>query len=147
MKSEFYSAVAQISAERGITPEEIIEKVEQALISAYKRRFGAGLNVAVRIDLSTGEAKVYAEKRVVEEVEDPREEIALAEARKLVPKIQVDEAVTIETTPRDFGRIAAQTARQVFMQQIREAERNKVVGEFSARLGEMVSAIVRRVMF
>jgi N utilization substance protein A len=145
MKSEFYSAVAQISTERGITPEEIIEKVEQALISAYKRRFGTGQNVTVRIDLSTGEAKVYAEKRVVEEVEDPREEIPLLEARKLVPKIQVGEAVTIETTPRDFGRIAAQTARQVFMQQIREAERNKVIGEFSGRVGEMISGVVRRV--
>jgi N utilization substance protein A len=145
MKSEFYSAVAQISTERGITPEEIIEKVEQALISAYKRRFGASLSVSVRIDLSTGEAKVYADKRVVEEVEEPREEISLSEARKLVPQVQVGEAVTIETTPRDFGRIAAQTARQVFMQQIREAERNKVIGEFSDRLGEMVSAVVRRI--
>lgn len=145
MKSEFYAAVAQISTERGISLEEIIEKVEQALISAYKRRFGAGQNVSVRIDLSTGEARVYAEKRVVEEVEDPREEIALSEARKLVPKIQVGEAVTIESTPRDFGRIAAQTARQVFMQQIREAERNKVIGEFSGRVGEMISAVVRRV--
>jgi N utilization substance protein A len=145
MKSEFYAAVSQISSERGITAEEIIEKVEQALISAYKRRFGTGQNVSVRIDLSTGEAKVYAEKRVVDEVEDPREEIALKEACKLVPKIQEGEVITIETTPRDFGRIAAQTARQVFMQQIREAERNKVIGEFAGRVGEMVSAIVRRV--
>ncbi len=145
MKSEFYAAVAQISTERGISLEEIIEKVEQALISAYRRRFGVGQNVSVRIDLSTGEARVYAEKRVVEEVEEPREEISLSEARKLVPKIQVGEAVTIESTPRDFGRIAAQTARQVFMQQIREAERNKVIGEFSGRVGEMISAVVRRV--
>jgi N utilization substance protein A len=145
MKSEFYAAVAQISTERGITPEEIIEKVEQALISAYKRRFGASQNVTVRIDLSTGEARVYSEKRVTEEVEDPREEIDLLEARKLAPKIQVGEAVTIESTPRDFGRIAAQTARQVFMQQIREAERNKVIGEFSGRVGEMIAAVVRRV--
>lgn len=145
MKSEFYAAVAQISSERGITAEEIIDKVEQALISAYKRRFGASQNVSVRIDLSSGEAKVYAEKRVVEEVEEPREEIALPEARRLVPNIQVGQVITIEATPRDFGRIAAQTARQVFMQQIREAERNKVIGEFSGRVGEMVSAVVRRV--
>jgi N utilization substance protein A len=145
MKSEFYSAVAQISAERGITPEEIIEKVEQALISAYKRRFGASLSVSVQIDPSSGEAKVYADKLVVEEVEDPREEISLTEARKFVPEIEVGGAITIETTPRDFGRIAAQTARQVFMQQIREAERNKVIAEFSDRLGEMVNAVVRRV--
>ncbi len=145
MKSEFYAAVAQISSERGISAEEIIEKVEQALISAYKRRFGTGQNVSVRIDLSTGEAKVYAEKRVVEEVEDSREEISVAEARRLVPKIQAGEVITIETTPRDFGRIAAQTARQVFMQQIREAERNKVIVEFSGRVDEMVNAVVRRV--
>lgn len=145
MKSEFYAAVAQISSERGISAEEIIEKVEQALISAYKRRFGASQNVTVRIDLATGEAKVYATKRVVQEVEDPREEISLAEARRLVPKIQEGETITIEATPRDFGRIAAQTARQVFMQQIREAERNKVIGEFTGRVGEMVSAVVRRV--
>lgn len=145
MKSEFYAAVAQISAERGISPEEIIQKVEQALISAYKRRFGAAQNVSVRIDLSTGEAKVYAEKNVVEEVEDAREQISLAEGRRLVPDVQVGQIITIESTPRDFGRIAAQTARQVFMQQIREAERSKILDEFSSRIGEMVSAVVRRV--
>jgi len=145
MKSEFYAAVSQISSERGITAEEILEKVEQALISAYKRRFGASQNVSVRIDPNTGEAKVYAEKRVVAEVEDPREEIILAEARRLVPNIAVGQVISIETTPRDFGRIAAQTARQVFLQQIREAERNKVISEFAGRVGEMVSAVVRRV--
>lgn len=145
MKSEFYAAVAQISSERGISPEEILDKVEQALISAYKRRFGAAQNVSVRIDLATGEAKVFAEKRVVEEVTDPREEISLAEARRLVPNVTVGQAISIEATPRDFGRIAAQTARQVFLQQIREAERNKVVGEFAGRVGEMVTAVVRRI--
>ena len=145
MKSEFYAAVAQISSERGITPEEILEKVEQALISAYKRRFGTSQDVTVRIDLDTGEAKVYAEKRVVKEVDDPREEISLHEARRLLPEAQIDSVITIETTPRDFGRIAAQTARQVFMQQIREAERNKLLGEYVDRVGEMVSTVVRRV--
>jgi N utilization substance protein A len=145
MKSEFYAAVAQISSERGISPEEILEKVEQALISAYKRRFGAAQNVSVRIDPATGEAKVYAEKRVVEEIEDPREEISPAEARRLVPDVEVGSVIAIETTPRDFGRIAAQTARQVFMQQIREAERNKVLGEYANRIGEMISTVVRRV--
>ncbi|MGC8875159.1 MAG: transcription termination factor NusA, partial [Chloroflexia bacterium] len=145
MKSEFYAAVAQISSERGISPEEILDKVEQALISAYKRRFGAAQNVSVRIDLATGEAKVFAEKRVVEQVTDPREEVSLAEARRLVPDVAVGQVISIETTPRDFGRIAAQTARQVFLQQIREAERNKVMGEFAGRVGEMVTAVVRRV--
>ena len=145
MKSEFYAAVAQISSERGIPPEEIIEKVQQALISAYKRRFGGGQNISVRIDPATGTARVYAEKRVVEEVEDPREEISLAEARRLLPNARVGEVITIETTPRDFGRIAAQTARQTFLQHIREAERNKVLGEFAGRVGEMISAVVRRV--
>ncbi len=145
MKSEFYAAVAQISSERGIPPEEIIEKVQQALISAYKRRFGGGQNISVRIDPATGTARVYAEKRVVEEVEDPREEISLAEARRLLPNARLGEVVTIETTPLDFGRIAAQTARQTFLQHIREAERNKILGEFAGRVGEMISAIVRRV--
>ncbi|MGB9723220.1 MAG: transcription termination factor NusA [Chloroflexia bacterium] len=145
MKSEFYAAVAQIASERGIPPEEVIEKVQQALISAYKRRFGGGQNISVRIDPATGTARVYAEKRVVEEVEDPREEISLAEARRLLPNARLGEVITIETTPRDFGRIAAQTARQTFMQHIREAERNKVLGEFAGRVGEMISAVVRRV--
>ncbi|MBN1485016.1 MAG: transcription termination/antitermination protein NusA [Chloroflexia bacterium] len=145
MKTEFYTAVAQISAERGISPEEILEKVEQALISAYKRRFGAAEDVSVRIDLDTGEAKVYIEKRVVDEVEDPLEEIPLDEARRLLPKAEMGTVITIETTPRDFGRIAAQTARQVFMQQIREAERNKVLGEYADRVGEMINVVVRRV--
>jgi len=145
MKSEFYAAVAQIASERGISPEEIIEKVQQALISAYKRRFGGGQNISVRIDPATGTVRVYAEKRVVEEVEDPREEISLVEARRLLPNARLGEVITIETTPRDFGRIAAQTARQTFLQHIREAERSKVLGEFAGRVGEMVSAIVRRV--
>ncbi len=145
MKSEFYAAVAQISSERGIPPEEILEKVQQALISAYKRRFGGGQNISVRIDPATGTVRVYAEKRVVEEVEDSREEISLAEARRLLPNARVGEVITIETTPRDFGRIAAQTARQTFLQHIREAERNKVLGDFAGRVGEMISAVVRRV--
>ncbi len=145
MKSEFYAAVAQISSERGISPEEILDKVEQALISAYRRRFGATQDVSVQIDLETGRARVYTEKRVVERVEDPQEEISLAEARRLLPDVEVGAVITIETTPRDFGRIAAQTARQVFMQQIREAERNKVVEEFAHRVGEMISCVVRRV--
>lgn len=143
MKSDFLLAITQLCSERNLPEEVIIEAVEAALISAYKRNFGATRNISVKIDLSSGKAKVYAEKEVVEEVQDERSQISLAEARKIDENAEVGGTVTIETTPHHFGRIAAQTAKQVILQRIREAERDALYAAYADREGEMVSGTVQ----
>jgi len=145
LKNDFLVAVAQISAERHLPKEVILEDIEQALILAYKRNFGAAQNINVQIDPNTGKARVYVHKEVVEEVKDQRTQIGLAEARKIDPDALVDGTVQIEMTPRNFGRIAAQTAKQVFLQRIREAERESMYADWSDRLGEVVMGRVRNV--
>ncbi len=145
MKNDFLVAVAQISAERHLPKEVILEDIEQALILAYKRNFGAAQNVDVQIDPNTGKARVFVQKEVVEEVKDNRTQIGLAEARKIDPDALVNGSVQIEMTPRNFGRIAAQTAKQVFLQRIREAERESMYADWSDRLGEVVMGRVRNI--
>ncbi len=145
MKNDFLVAVAQISAERHLPKEVILEDIEQALILAYKRNFGAAQNVDVQIDPNTGKARVYVQKEVVDEVKDNRTQIDLAEARKIDPDALVNGSVQIEMTPRNFGRIAAQTAKQVFLQRIREAERESMYADWSDRLGEVVMGRVRNI--
>jgi N utilization substance protein A len=145
LKNDFAVAVAQISAERHLPKEVILEDIEQALILAYKRNFGAAQNVDVQIDPNTGKARVYVQKEVVEEVKDNRTQIGLAEARKIDPDALVNGSVQIEMTPRNFGRIAAQTAKQVFLQRIREAERESMYADWSDRLGEVVMGRVRNI--
>jgi NusA N-terminal domain. len=123
MKSDFYAAIAQIASERGIPKEAIIEVMEKALVSAYRRLLGPNppaVEVVVKLDPISGVARVYAEKQVVDEVYDERFEIDLESARRIKPDAQIGEAVLVETTPRDFGRIAAQTAKQVVLQGIKE---------------------------
>ncbi len=145
MKNDFFVAVAQISAERHLPKEVILEDIEQALILAYKRNFGAAQNVDVQIDPNTGKARVYVQKEVVEEVKDHRTQIGLAEARTIDPDAVANGMVQIEMTPRNFGRIAAQTAKQVFLQRIREAERESMYADWSDRLGEVVMGRVRNI--
>jgi N utilization substance protein A len=144
MKSDFYAAIAQIASERSLSKDVIIESVEQALISAYKRMMGTDQNVTVNIDPTTGMARVYIEKLVVEEVTDPRIELSLAEARAVDPQAEVGSYVPVETTPANFGRIAAQTAKQVVMQRIREAERDRVFVDYNDRIGDIISGVVQR---
>jgi transcription termination/antitermination protein NusA len=145
MKGEFYAAIAQIASERSLAKDVILESVEAALISAYKRMTGSDQSVTVRIDPASGQAHVFAQKMVVEQVEDPRAEISLADARALEPGAQLGDTVQVETTPANFGRIAAQTAKQVVMQRIREAERDRFFSEYIDRVGDIVNVMVQRV--
>ncbi|WP_299644528.1 transcription termination factor NusA [uncultured Chloroflexus sp.] len=147
MKSDFYAAISQIASERGIPKEAIIDVMERALVSAYKRLLGPNpptVEVMVKLDPVSGVARVYAEKQVVDEVYDERFEIDLEAARRIKPDAQIGETVLVESTPRDFGRIAAQTAKQVVLQGIKEIERNYVYSEFENREGELLTATVQR---
>lgn len=144
MNVEFMEALEQIAREKGITIEVLLETIEAALISAYRKNFGSAQNVRVSIDRLTGEVKVFSRKNVVEDVEDPRTEISLEEARELDPRYNLEDIVEMEVTPKDFGRIAAQTAKQVVVQRIREAERNLVYEEFRNREGDIITGIVQR---
>ena len=145
MKNDFLVAITQISAERHLPKETVLEAVEQALVLGYKRNFGAAQNIDVRIDPNTGNARVYVEKEVVEEIKDERTQIPLQEARKIEPLATVGTFVRIETTPKNFGRIAAQTAKQVILQRIREAERDSMYADWSDRLGELVLGTIRNI--
>src|SRR5579883_744977 len=147
MKTDFIAAINQVSSEKGVSKEVVIEAIEAALVSAYKRNFGGAANqdVVVRINRQTGDVRVFLVKRVVEEVTDPRTEITLSEAREIEPTAQLEGAVEVETTPRDFGRIAAQTAKQVVMQRLREAERELVYEAFTEREGDVVTGVIERV--
>jgi N utilization substance protein A len=145
MKSEFAIALSQICADRKLPENVILEAIEAALVSAYKRDFGSTQNISVTLDPRTGRARVFTEKEIVEQVEDPRTQVSLAEARRLDAMAELGGTMRIETTPQNFGRIAAQTAKQVVLQRIREAERDQLFGEFAEREGEMVTGTVRNV--
>lgn len=145
MSSEIFSLLGDIEREKGISRTVVLEALESALISAYKRNFGATQNIGVRFNEETGAIKIYAQKTVVEEVSMPDDEITLEEAQVISKNHSLGDIVEFEVTPSDFGRIAAQTARQVVLQRIREAEREKVYGEVSEKANEIVNAVVRRV--
>jgi len=147
MKSDFYTAISQIAAERGIPKEAIIDVMEKALITAYRRTLGNNpppLDVSVKLDPQTGMARVFAEKQVVDEVFDDRFEIEYETARRIQPDVQMGDTISVESTPNDFGRIAAQTAKQVVLQGIKEVEREYIYGEYMDREGELVTATVQR---
>ena len=147
MKSDFYAAISLIAAERGIPRESVIDVIEQALIKAYRSYLGNNpppVEVSVRLDPVSGEAQVFAEKQVVDDVLDDRLEIDISDAQRIRPDVHLGETVLVESTPRDFGRIAAQTAKQVVLQRIKEVERDQVYGEYTDREGEIVTARVQR---
>lgn len=144
MNIEFIEALEELEKQKGISMDVLIDALEAALISAYKRNFGSLQNVRVSIDRTSGEIKVYARKTVVEQVEDDRTDISIEVARQRDPRYELGDIVEIEVTPRDFGRIAAQTAKQVVVQRIREAERGLIYEEFSNREGDIVTGIVQR---
>ncbi len=147
MKSDFYAAISQIAAERGIPRESVQAVIEQALVKAYRSYLGNNpppVEVTVKLDPVTGEAHVFAEKQVVDDVLDDRLEIDISEAREIRRGAELGETVLVESTPRDFGRIAAQTAKQVVLQRIKEVERDQVYGEYMDREGEIVTARVQR---
>ncbi len=144
MNHEFMRALEQIEREKGIDKEILLEAIEAALISAYRRHFGSAQNVRVLIDRSTGEVKVYSQRTVVSNPEDPRLQISLEEAHKVDPSLREGDVIETEVTPKEFGRIAAQTAKQVVVQRIREAERGLIYEEFASREGDIVTGIVHR---
>lgn len=145
VNNEFLEALYALEKEKGIPVEILLETIEAALFSAYKRNFGSVQNARVQINRESGAYQVFSQHTVVEEVVDSRREISLSEAVKLDPRYQLGEVVEYEVTPRDFGRIAAQTAKQVVMQRIREAERNLVYEEYANREGDIVTGVVQRV--
>jgi N utilization substance protein A len=147
MKSEFMLAINQLCAERRLSPDVVLEAVEAALISAYKRNFGATTNIEVRIEPNSGRVVVYAVREVVETVEDPKSEVTLREAREIDPQAELGGQVLIENTPREFGRIAAQTAKQVILQRIREAERDALFTTFVDRAGEIAHGTIQSIDF
>lgn len=145
INKEFIEALSDLEKERGIQADVILEALEAALISAYKKNFGSSQNVRVEINRETGEIHVYFRKTVVEEVEDERVEMSLEEARLLDPEFEVGDMFESEVTPRSFGRIAAQTAKQVVVQRIREAERGMIYDAFAGKEGDIVNGLVTRI--
>jgi N utilization substance protein A len=145
MKNDFLVAITQLCSERNLPKEIVIQAVEQALVSAYKRNFGGGQNISASIDPTTGKVRIFSAKTILDEVRDKRSEITLPEAQTFDPMAQVGGVIQIETTPDDFGRIAAQTAKQVILQRIREAERDALYATFSEREGEIVLGTVHSV--
>lgn len=142
---EFLTTLRELGKEKGIDEEVLFEAIEAALISAYKRNFGSAQNVRVTLSRETGHYHVYAIKTVVEDPEDEVTEISLAQARTIKPDYEVGDVIEIEVTPANFGRIAAQTAKQVVVQRIREAERGIIYEEFMSREGDILTGLVQRV--
>lgn len=145
MNTELLRALRDLEKERGISFELLLSVIESALLSAYRKNFGSVQSARVDIDRESGECRVFAQRLVVEEVTDPRVEISLAEAKEIDPRYEVGDVVETEVTPRDFGRIAAQTAKQVVVQRIREAERNMVYEAFASREGDIITGTIQRV--
>lgn len=138
-------AIRELSEEKGIDSESLFEAIEAALVSAYKKNFNSAQNVSVTLDRTTGKYHVYAIKTVVEEVEDPIQEISLPMAHQISPDYQLGDTLEIEVTPANFGRVAAQNAKQQVVQRIREAERGVIYEEFANREGDIVTGVVQRV--
>ncbi|MGG7618890.1 transcription termination factor NusA [Bacillus coreaensis] len=144
MSSELLDALILLEKEKGISRDVIIDAIEAALISAYRRNFNQAQNVRIDLNLGVGTMRVFARKEVVDEVFDPRLEISLEEARRINPNYVIEDVVELEVTPKDFGRIAAQTAKQVVTQRVREAERGIIYSEFIDREEDIMTGIVQR---
>ncbi len=144
MKNDFLIAITQLCAEKNLPREAVFEAVEAALISAYRRYYGPNQNINVKIFPTTGEIKVFAQKEVAEKVEDRRTQMSVLEAREIQPDADGGDLVEVESTPHDFGRISAQTAKQVVLQRLREAERKVVFDEFIDKEGDIVSGVIQR---
>jgi len=147
MKNEFTLAFNEVIEEKQLPKEVILEALEAAMVSAYRRAVNASnaQHVEAKIDPESGRVLVFAEKEVVDAVQDERTEVALDDALKVDPEAKPGSMVVVETTPQDFGRVAAQTARQVIQQRIREAERDAQLGYFNKQLGEIVSGVVQAI--
>lgn len=145
MNLDFINALTEIEKEKGISKDVIFDALESALISSYKKNFGTSQNVEIDMNRDTGEVKVFAIKKVVEKAENENLEISLEEAKKIDPRYEIGDQVRIEVTPKNFGRIAAQTAKQVVIQRIRDAEREVIYEEFVNRENEIITGMVQRI--
>ena len=141
---ELIIAMDELEKEKGVKKEVLLESIEAALVTAYKRNFDSSDNVRIEMDRQTGATYVYSVKEIVEEVKDPVKEIGLKEAKKIKKGAEIGESVEIEIVPKNFGRIAAQTAKQVIMQKLREAERDVLFNEYSEKKGEIVTGIIQK---
>jgi N utilization substance protein A len=144
MSNDLLDALTTLEKQKGISREVLVEAIEAALVTAYKRNFNQAQNVRVDLNLDKGTMKVYSRKDVVEEVEDERLQISLEDAHKINPAYELEDVVEEEVTPRDFGRVAAQTAKQVVTQRVREAERGIIYEEYVDREDDIVNGIVER---
>ncbi len=145
MKSDFLLAITQLSAEKNLPKDVVLNAVEAALVSAYKKdNFASNQNIAVKINPNSGKVEVWAEKTVVRLAADRLNEIPLKEAKKIKEDIQIGDTLMVESTPANAGRIAAQTAKQVILQRLHEAEHSAIFEEYADREGDVVSGVVQR---
>ncbi|MFO7814835.1 MAG: transcription termination factor NusA [Halanaerobiales bacterium] len=144
MNLDFLNALEDIESDKGISKDILLEAIEVALLSAYKKDFGSKENVSVEIDQEVGEVKVFLRKKIVEEVSNKHYEIDYKEAKEIDSASEVGDYIDIEVTPDNFGRIAAQTAKQVVMQRIREAERDVLYEEYKRKEGEIITGTIQR---
>src|SRR5665648_90977 len=145
MNKEFIKAIDELEKEKEISKDILIESIEIALVSAYKKNYGTSQNVRVVIDRDEGDIDVFMKRNIVEEVVDDLTEISIEDALEIDPRYTVGDAIEYQVTPRDFGRIAAQTAKQVVVQRIREAERGMIFDNYVTRQGELVTGVVQRI--
>ena len=147
MKNEFTLAFNEVLEEKQLPKEIILKALESAMVSAYRRAVNASSaqNVEAKVDSETGKVAIFAEKEVVESVQDSRTEVSLEEAQRVNPEADLGSMVVVESTPTDFGRVAAQTARQVIQQRIRDAERQAQLTFYQRQLGEIVSGVVQAI--
>lgn len=145
INKDFFQALNDLEVQKGINKEFFIDALEAALTSAYKKNFGEAKSALVKLNPEKNSIKVYSFKTVVDEVLDPDKEISLQDAKLIKKSFKVGDVVQQEETPKNFGRIAAQTAKQVVMQRLREAEREKIMSEVSTKQDELLTVVVRRV--
>lgn len=145
INKDFFQALNDLEEQKGINKEYFIEALESALTSAYKKNFGEAKSAFVKLNPEKNTIKIYSYKTVVSEVLDSDKEISLAEAKLIKKSYKVGDLVQQEETPKNFGRIAAQTAKQVVMQRLREAERSRVMDEVNTKQDELVTGIIRRI--
>jgi transcription termination/antitermination protein NusA len=144
VSNQLFDAIDYLAKDKGIDKDILLEALEAALISAYKKNFKSATNVRVELNEATGKMGVFSRKIVVEEVEDNQEEISLEEAKKIDPNYVLEDVVEVEVTPKDFGRIAAQAAKQVVTQRVREAERGVIFSEYADREEDVMTGIIQR---
>ncbi len=144
MNTDFVLAIELLGKEKGIDPETLFQAVEEALVSAYKKNFDSTQTVRIELNKTTGEFHVFAQRKVVEEVETPSEEISLEDAKNIDPRYMIDDIFEEEVFPENFSRIAVQNAKQIIMQRIREAERGIVYETYSGREDDIVTGVIQR---